>query len=57
MVFVLGVYVFYALLIWGWILNIIDICQSNLDNITGLIVVKIIGIFIFPVGSFMGWFF
>jgi hypothetical protein len=50
-------YTFYALLIWGWILNIADVCQANLGTITGVMVVKIIGIFIFPVGSFMGWFY
>ncbi len=41
----------------GWVFNIIDIIEANFDPLTGLLVVKVIGIFIPPLGAIMGYFF
>lgn len=38
----------------GWVLNIMQIAQS--DHITGMIVVRIIGVFMAPLGAVLGWF-
>ena len=48
--------VILALFIIGWILNIIDLIKMDIE-LTGVVILKIIGIFIVPLGSIMGWFF
>lgn len=40
----------------GWILNIIAIALSSADTLTTLIVLRIIGIFVVPLGSVLGLF-
>ena len=44
------------LLVIGWVMNIIDLYHMN-AIMTGEGVIRIIGIFLAPVGSIMGWFF
>jgi len=43
--------------ILGWVLNIVAIAHSNFDfsNITGMIVLRIIGVFLAPLGSVLGY--
>lgn len=48
--------VIWAFFIIGWILNIIDLIKMDIE-LTGVVILKIIGIFILPLGSIMGWFF
>lgn len=48
------------LLVWlviltGWILNIVAVCQSNFNEVTGMLVCRCIGIIVFPVGAVVGW--
>jgi hypothetical protein len=40
----------------GWIMNIADLANMS-DIVTGEGILRIVGIFVFPVGAFMGWFF
>jgi len=40
----------------GWVLNIVTIAGSSLDPLTGEMLVRIIGIFIFPIGMVAGYF-
>ena len=40
----------------GWVMNIMDLVKMDL-TLTGLCVLKIIGVFIPPLGAVMGWFF
>lgn len=40
----------------GWVMNIVDIFHSNFSNITGELVLRIVGIFIAPLGYIMGLF-
>jgi hypothetical protein len=55
-----------ALLFWltlavlgivGWCLNIADLIGMSDALSTGIGIVRVVGIFIPPLGSFMGWFF
>jgi prepilin-type N-terminal cleavage/methylation domain-containing protein len=41
---------------WGWIWNIVKLISMNLDPITGLLIVRAIGIFVPPVGAIVGYF-
>lgn len=40
---------------WGWIWNIVKLCAMSFDPLTGLLVVRAIGIFVFPVGMVVGY--
>lgn len=40
---------------WGWVWNIIKLCTMGFDPLTGLLVVRAIGIFVFPVGMVVGY--
>ena len=40
----------------GWVWNIIKVVGMSLDPITGLLIVRAIGIFVFPVGMVVGYF-
>jgi hypothetical protein len=39
----------------GWVCNIITLAQSNFDHITGLIILRVIGVFVAPLGSVLGF--
>lgn len=41
--------------IWGWIWNIVKLIAMSFDPLTGLLAVRIIGIFIPPLGSIVGY--
>lgn len=42
--------------ILGWIMNIITIAHSSFGTITGILVLRVIGIFVAPLGSVLGLF-
>ena len=55
------VYAVYFLFVlagfYGWVNNIITICGFDFGgNITGLIVVRIIGVVVAPLGAILGYF-
>ena len=39
----------------GWVMNIITIAHSEFVPITGLLVLRIVGIFIGPIGAVLGY--
>ena len=39
----------------GWVRNIIQLFTATFHPLTGEIVLKIVGIFIAPLGAIMGW--
>lgn len=41
---------------YGWINNIVIIFHSDFSHITGQLVIRIIGVFIAPIGCVMGFF-
>jgi hypothetical protein len=51
----LFVIVFALAALWGWIMNIVAIAGSDFTNITGLLVLRVVGIFIGPLGAVLGW--
>lgn len=40
----------------GWVWNIVKLIAMNFDPLTGLLVVRIVGIFVPPVGAVVGYF-
>lgn len=42
--------------IWGWIWNIVKIIHSDFATITGMLVCRIIGVFVAPLGAVLGFF-
>lgn len=44
-----------ALLV-GWIMNIVAVAGSSFDPITGVVVLRVVGIFVPPLGGIMGLF-
>ena len=52
---VIGVVVILGLLI-GWVRNIVIVAQSDFGEVTGFLVVRIIGILVAPIGAVLGWF-
>jgi hypothetical protein len=45
---------FFILAIMGWVFNIVTIC--HLTTFSGMAVMRVIGIFIAPIGAVLGWF-
>ena len=41
--------------IWGWVWNIIKIATGGFDPITGMIVLRIIGVCMAPLGAVLGF--
>lgn len=39
----------------GWIANIVKLAGMSFDPITGMLVVRIVGIFLAPIGAVMGY--
>jgi hypothetical protein len=39
----------------GWIMNIMTIAGSEFTPITGLLVLRVVGIFVAPLGAVLGW--
>jgi hypothetical protein len=46
---------FYATMLIGWVANIVKLWHIVSEPIGGLFVLRAIGIFVFPVGSVMGF--
>lgn len=42
--------------IYGWIANIVDIIHTVSDPITGMFILRCVGIIVAPVGAIMGYF-
>ena len=53
-----GVLLYLALLIFligGWVMNLVEIVNYDFASITGMIILRIAGIFIAPLGAVLGW--
>lgn len=51
---VIGILLIIAF-VYGWINNIIIVCHSNFTPLTGMVVVRCIGIFVAPIGAILGF--
>lgn len=40
----------------GWVLNVVKIVQNDFAPITGMLIARIIGVFIAPLGAVLGYF-
>lgn len=40
----------------GWVLNLVKIFDADFAHVTGVLVLRIIGVFIAPIGSVLGLF-
>jgi hypothetical protein len=52
----IAIWTFVVFIFLGWVLNIISLFHMSFDPLTGLAVLKVVGIFIVPVGGITGWF-
>lgn len=43
------------IIMWGYVLNVITIYNSSFNSITGELILRIIGLFIAPLGGIMGY--
>ena len=51
-----GLYlVILFLVIYGWVANIVTLYHSSFSEITGQLVLRVVGIFVAPLGSIMGY--
>jgi hypothetical protein len=41
--------------IYGWVANIVKMATVINDSLTGLVILRIIGIFVFPLGVILGY--
>jgi hypothetical protein len=41
--------------VYGWVMNIVAIAHSEFIPLTGLLVLRVVGIFIGPLGAVLGW--
>lgn len=39
----------------GWAMNIMTIAGSSFNDLTGLLILRVVGIFIAPMGAVLGW--
>jgi len=51
-----GAFIWLGLIILGgigWVLNIVEIAHADIVN--GFVILRVVGIFIFPLGAILGW--
>jgi hypothetical protein len=46
---------FIVAIIGGWVMNLVEIVNYDFASITGMIILRIAGIFIAPLGAVLGW--
>lgn len=51
---VLGTALVLGLMV-GWVINIIDIVHAIAGPITGMFLLRLIGVFVAPLGGVLGW--
>jgi len=47
--------IFFFVFLFSWINNIIILIQTNLEPLTTLLILRVIGIFMFPLGAILGF--
>ena len=51
-----GAFIWLGLVILGgigWVLNIVEIAHADIVN--GFVILRVVGIFMFPLGAILGW--
>lgn len=44
------------LAVGGWVWNIVKIISTDFSNITGMLIARVIGVFLAPLGAVLGFF-
>lgn len=52
---IVGYLAFIGLLAYGWVMNIVTIAHSNFSDITGMLFLRVVGIFVAPLGVVLGY--
>lgn len=39
----------------GWVMNVVEIFTGSFDPLTGIMVARVIGVFVFPIGMVLGY--
>jgi hypothetical protein len=52
---VFSIFVVFFAAIGGWVANIVKLFGSDFDPLTGQIVLRVVGVFVAPLGSIMGY--
>ena len=47
-------FIIFVIGVIGWIFNIIDLAHAH--AITGMVILRAIGVFVAPLGAILGWF-
>ena len=50
----------FIIILWfamviGWVMNIVQLIQTADNGVTGMYILKIVGIFAAPLGGLLGW--
>ena len=56
LVFVFSIIVLAILSSIGWVMNLVALFNATFTPLTGALVLRVVGIFVPPLGGFMGWF-
>lgn len=48
-------FLIFVLSLYGWLMNLIILWNMPLDPLTGQLIVRIIGIFVAPLGAVLGY--
>lgn len=48
---------FWLSVVIGWVINIVELFSQSFDPLTAVAVLRVVGIFIPPLGAIMGYFF
>ena len=46
---------FYAAFVYGWVMNIVTLAHSEIVWTSGMIIVRLIGVVLAPLGAVMGF--
>ena len=41
--------------LYGWIMNIVALAHMNLTDVTGMLILRVVGIFMAPLGAVLGY--
>lgn len=50
------IFVIWLAFVLGWIHNIVVIVGADFSHLTGMLVLRVIGIFVAPIGAVLGYF-
>ena len=53
--FLVVIFLVWVAAMTGWVLNIISIFGGTFDPLTGVMILRVVGIFVAPLGAIMGW--